>query len=504
MEHLRKKVLFFIAMVGLGITANHLIIQLIIKLDYVVRTDYLNAIIYSGGILWGVISTKILNAKEEHSMDSNRIPISYLEELNQKNTLTNLPNKISLEKRFEEMLGRSPKENFNILCIDVDGFKMVNDTLGYEIGDQILVRIAERLKKTINKEGELFHIRGDEFVLLIQKEDSMEKIQKLSETIIKAMAMSFVFSEKEIHLTVSVGIAGYPWGGSNLNLLLQNAHIAVQAAKESSKSKHLVYDDSMNIKMNRKLELINNLHKALEKKEFELYYQPQIDSETNEIVGLEALLRWQNPTLGRVSPAEFIPVAEETGLIIPIGDWVLKTACAQNATWQKEGYKPIPVSVNISTIQFNEPLFVDKVVTILKETTLNPKWLHLEITESVAINDATLTINVLNRLQKIGVKIALDDFGTGFSSLGYLSKFKINVLKIDSSFVQDIGEDESTITKTIIVLGKNLNMEVVAEGVETNEQLDYLKNAGCDIIQGYLFSSPLPAGQIEKMFKLAA
>ena len=504
MERLHKRILLFLTVVGLGTIVNHITIPLIFKSEYIFGKIPLVTMIYLGGILWCIIAIKIVNVYiPDNDIEKNMMSSNYLEGLTSKNMLTNLPNTLALEKRFKNMKEKLDSMHFNILCIDVDGFKIVNDTMGYEAGDEILKRIADRLKTTVGNEGRLFHIRGDEFLLLIPRDESMENMKELSNRIIKAMAMSFVIKEKEVHLTVSVGIAGYPWGGSSVNLLLQNAHIAVQIAKESGKSNHKIYDDSMNIKMNRKLNLINNLHKALEKDEFMLYYQPQIESMTGDIVGLEALIRWNNSEIGLISPAEFIPLAEETGLIIPIGDWVLRTACKQNKKWQDAGYSPVPVSVNISTIQFQEVSFVDKVIDVLKETELDPTSLHLEITESIAIKDTEFTINTLDKLQEIGVKIALDDFGTGFSSLGYLNKFKINVLKIDSSFVRDIGEDDSTITKTIIVLGKSLNMEVIAEGVETNEQFNYLKGAGCDIIQGYLFSRPLPADQVEKMLDIA-
>ncbi len=504
MERLHKRTLLVLALVLLGVIVNYLSIPLLIKSDYVFEKAVILTIIYIAGILCGAIAIKIINnyisdEDTKESMVCNR----YMEQFSLQNMLTNLPNRIALEKRFELILEQTCDKNFKILFIDVDGFKIVNDTLGHAVGDEVLKKIANRLTEIIDGQGELFHIRGDEFVLLLSKNESIEDICHMAKRIIKSMAIPFVFKERELHLTVSIGIATYPWDGYNVNLLLQSAHLAVQRAKESGKNNFKVYDHSMNLKMNKKLDLINNLHRAVEKEEFVLYYQPQVNSLTGEVVGLEALIRWESPDMGIISPAEFIPLAEETGLIIPIGDWVLKAACTQNKAWQNLGYASLPVSVNISALQFQESSFVDKVVKVLKDTELDPRWLHLEITESIAIKDTELTIDILNRLKDIGLKIALDDFGTGFSSLGYLKKFKINVLKIDSSFIRDIGEEDATITKTIIVLGKSLNMEVIAEGVETKEQFNYLKEVGCDKVQGYLFSRPVPPAEIEKMLYIA-
>lgn len=495
----KKRLLFFIIIV-LGILVNRLSIALFIESGYVLKKISLATASYLGGIFWAIIAIKISKFYiEKNSMEETIVNKDCIQKISLKNSLTDIPNGIALEKRFKAIMENKNENNFKILFIDVDGFKIVNDTLGYEYGDETLKSIAKRIKENTDENCQLFHIRGDEFVLLITNDYPLEKVCYVAEKIIKSMVRPFVYNKKEVHLTISIGIAIYPLGGTSINMLLQSARIAVQIAKESGKNTYKVYESSMNIKMNKKLELINSLHKAVEKEEFILHYQPQIDSLTNKIVGLEALIRWENPEMGVVSPAEFIPLAEETGLIIPIGDWVLKTACAQNKQWQMSGYSSVPVAVNISAIQFQEPMFVDKVVNALQEASLDPKWLHLEITESVAIKDTDLTISILDRLQEIGVKIALDDFGTGFSSLGYLNKFKINVLKIDSSFIKDIKKDEFTITKTIIVLGKSLNMEIVAEGVETNEQLDYLREAGCDKIQGYLFSRPVTPNEIEKM-----
>lgn len=461
---------------------------------------YVLGIVYLAGILCGAAAIKFITLYNK-SDRSNRC-INNIEKLTLYNNLTNLPNKISLESMVNaELIAKD--NNFNILYIDVDGFKIINETLGYTIGDKVITKIANRIKAVVDKEDKLFHIRGDEFALLITKDESKENLCVLANKILDFMKKSFVIEKQEIRLTSSVGIACYPLDGNNLDLLLKNANIAVQRAKESGKNKIEIYDHSMNVKMNKKLKLINNLHKAIENEEFTLHYQPQVNSLNGEIVGLEALIRWESPELGIVSPGEFIPLAEETGLIIPIGDWVLKAACNQAKIWQESGNINVPISINISTLQFLEDSFIDKVIDALNEADLEPKWIHLEITESVALKNAEFTMRTLDRLQEIGIKVALDDFGTGFSSLEYLNKFNIDILKIDTSFIRVIGQEDTTVTNSIIVLGKSLNMSIIAEGVETDYQLNYLKETGCDVVQGYLFSRPVPSYEIEKMLKVA-
>jgi len=373
MDGINKKKLLFLTVIVLGTIVNALSVPLITKSEYIFGRIPIITIVYLGGILWSIIAIKISNAYiPNNDIEQNIISNKYLEESTFKNELTNLPNRMVLDKRFLQMVPKSGERNFKVLFIDVDGFKIVNDTLGYEVGDKILKDIASRLKETVDKDGELFHIRGDEFLLLVTEDKPMKDICDIANEIIKSMVNPFTFKEKEFRLTVSIGISAYPWGGYNVNLLLQSSRIAVQIAKESGKSNYKIYDHSMNLKMNKKLDLINNLHRAVENEEFILHYQPQVESLSGKIVGMEALIRWESPEMGMVSPLEFIPLAEETGLIIPIGDWVLKTACAQNKAWQNSGYTAVPISVNISVLQFQEPSFVDKVLTVLDETGLDP------------------------------------------------------------------------------------------------------------------------------------
>lgn len=503
MEGTQNQILYIVAFIALGVAGNYFSVPLLQKYNYILGGISTFTIVYIGGATWGIFALKTSKAyRVNNDAEQLNIHNHYIEQFTQYNSLTNLPNRTSLEKIFDLNLAKEANNGMKVLFVDVDGFKLVNDTLGHSAGDEILIVIGKRIKHILDGKGELFHIRGDEFVILLSNNETVEETAKLASNVIKSMVEPFNYERTDFHLTVSIGIAAYPLDGFNVGLLLQSGHLAMQKAKQSGKNTFRTYEPEMNTSMNKKLQLLNQLHRALEMDEFQLHYQPQINSLTGELIGMEALIRWNNSSLGSISPAEFIPLAEETGLIIPIGDWVLRSACEQNKKWQDMGYSPVPVSVNISAIQFAEPLFVEKVENIIRETGIDSKWLHIEITESVAIKDSNLTMKVLEKLKKIGIKIALDDFGTGFSSLGYLKKFKINVLKIDSSFVQDIGED-FTITKTIIVLGKSLNMDVIAEGVETKEQLDYLNEAGCNKIQGFFFSKPLPPHEFEKHLKVA-
>lgn len=452
-------------------------------------------LIYIAGLFCGAATIKfiILNRNKEKNTEYN----NYTDDYYVYNNLTKLPNGIYLENEFNTDLDNT---KFNILYIDIDGFKIINETLGYSAGDIIIQQVANRLQSIVAGEGRLFHIRGDEFVALLNKE---KNLQGITDEIIDSINKPFISDYGEVRLTTSIGVASYPLNASDISSLIKSAYIAVHSAKKTGRNKVEIYNNEMNNRADKKLILINNLHKAIENEEFQLHYQPQIKSLTGEIAGLEALIRWKSPELGTVSPGEFIPLAEETGLIVPLGDWVLKTACAQAKAWQETGYINVPISINISTLQFLRDSFVDKIIDTLNEADLEPKWIHLEITESIALKDVEFTMHTLNRLKEIGIKVALDDFGTGFSSLEYLNKFNIDILKIDTSFIKVIGEEDTTVTNSIIVLGKSLNMNIIAEGVETNYQFDYLRKRGCDMVQGYLFSRPVSSKEIEKIFKVA-
>ncbi len=426
-----------------------------------------------------------------------------LENLVYYDRLTNLANKGLFKDRFNILLNQARRNNekLAILFIDLDGFKRINDTMSHNVGDQLLKEFSNRLLACIDENKEVFRFGGDEFTVLLPKLEREEDIREMANIIMKITEKPWILNGQEFRITSSMGISVFPSDGNTIDVLLKNADVAMYRAKELGKNNYQFYTKDMNSTTFENLILENKLHKALERKELQIYYQPQIDLKTGKIIGIEALLRWINPELGFVSPGKFIPIAEETGLIIPIGEWVLRAACEQNKKWQNLGFPSMRMAVNISVHQFQQEDFVDKVYTILNETNLDPKWLEIEITESIAIKNVDFTIKTLIKLKHMGVKVSIDDFGTGFSSLGYLKHFKIDTLKIDYSFVKDIGmdHDNEAIIKAIIMLAKNLKLSVIAEGVETKEQLLFLQEENCDESQGFLFSKPVPAKDFENI-----
>lgn len=387
-----------------------------------------------------------------------------------------------------------------VLFIDLDNFKHINDSLGHDSGDLLLTQVASRLSDSVNEGDTVTRQGGDEFVLILSEEGDA---QTVSQNILKAMSTPFDINGRELRITCSIGIACYPKDGEDQQTLLKNADAAMYRAKELGRNNAQYYTAGMNIKAMERLELENGLYHALARNEFLLHYQPQVDLRTGEIVGMEALVRWQHPERGLVSPAIFIPVAEDSGLIVPLGEWVLRTACAQNKAWQLAGHKPISVAVNLSARQFRQPGLVEKVADILKETELDPTCLELELTESLVMQDVEKTIATLSRLKVMGVKLSIDDFGTGYSSLSYLKRFPIDTLKIDQSFVRDIttDPDDAAIARSIISMAHDMQLRVIAEGVETEAQKSFLSLRRCDEIQGYLFSKPVPAVEFEKLLR---
>ncbi|TWI59028.1 EAL domain-containing protein [Halalkalibacter nanhaiisediminis] len=413
--------------------------------------------------------------------------------------LTGLPNRRHLyEVLTEELLQSS---NMAILFLDLDRFKMINDSLGHLTGDLLLQKVSNRLEACATK-GVVFRHSGDEFILLIPHTNEVE-VKELAEKIIHQLNDPFDLEGHEIYISPSIGICLANHVGSNTSAqeFVKFADIAMYQAKREGKNTYRFYSETIKSKTPTSLEMETKLHKALERNEFILHYQPQIDLQSGKIYGIEALIRWNHPHLGFISPAEFIPLAEETGLIVPIGEWVLHTACKQTMKWQEKGFPPLVVSVNLSARQFYQPNLVEMVCEVLKETKLNPAYLELEITESVTM-DVGRSIKILSDLKKLGVKISIDDFGTGYSSLAYLKKFPIDKLKIDQSFVRDCLKDASdaTIVQTIISMAKNLHLRVIAEGVETQEQLLFLQEQLCHDAQGYFISKPLVFEDLEKMF----
>jgi polar amino acid transport system substrate-binding protein len=394
---------------------------------------------------------------------------------------------------------------FGLIYLDLDNFKNVNDTLGHAFGDLLLKNVAELLKKHVNKGDIVSRLSGDEFAIIIPKLHSLEKVNTLVAKIKDEFQNPFLLSNSEVYITVSMGIVVYPTDGEDMLTLLKKADTAMYCAKEKGKNSYEFYLPEMNIKVMEKLKLQNDLRRALKNNEFVVYYQPQVSMETCEIVGFEALVRWFHPVDGLIPPFKFIPEAEEMGIITDIGEFVLRTACIQNKRWQELGYSPKYMAVNLSARQFQQKNLSKVIEDVLAETQLDPKWLELEITESICMNDLKFTIDLLNKFTEMGVTIALDDFGTGYSSLNYLKKLPIQSLKIDKSFVDNITSDdkELAIAKAITTLAHTLNLSIVAEGVETEEQLSVLKDLNCDKAQGYLFSKPLPAEEIEPLLVLA-
>jgi diguanylate cyclase (GGDEF)-like protein/PAS domain S-box-containing protein len=421
-------------------------------------------------------------------------------------TLTGLPNRIYSEKYLNEQLEgcEVSKQKVGILALDLDNFKNINDTIGHTFGNKLLVAVAELLKQLhVEKDGMFARIGGDEFMFILPCIKGEFQLRNLAENIIEILKTPIVIGEHEINITSSIGITISPIDGEDSVTLLKNADTAMYSAKEVGKNNYQFFVKEMNIAMLEKSKLEKNLRKAIKNNEFIVHYQPQINIVSGEVVGMEALVRWKSPTLGLVSPMDFIPIAEETGLIIPIGEFVLRTACRKNKEWQLKGYAAKRVAVNLSGKQFQQKNLIEVIESILEETHLEPEWLELEITESIAMQDLDYTLMVLKKLITRGIHISLDDFGTGFSSLNYLKILPINVLKIDKSFVDDIDKSikEAAIARAIISMAHSMSLIIVAEGVEHIAQLEFLKDQGCDKAQGFLFSKPVTDMDFEEILK---
>ncbi|OEF97669.1 putative bifunctional diguanylate cyclase/phosphodiesterase [Desulfuribacillus alkaliarsenatis] len=414
--------------------------------------------------------------------------------------LTGLLNMRSLQKQFTKTLSNlNATQAGAVLFIDIDRFKNVNDSLGHHFGDLLLQEIADRLKSILSDKP-IYRPGGDEFIVIL---DDATGVSDISQQIVEEIAKPFIIVDRELTITTSIGISRYPQDGTDINTLFSNADTAMYRAKDRGKNQYCYYSEDMNARMLEELTLEHELRKAMENNEFELYYQPQYDFVTECIIGNEALIRWHNPFRGTVAPDVFIPIAEETGLILQIGEWVIREACHQNKQWQNQGLAPRPVAVNVSPLQFLQNDFVPKIEKILRETGLEPKYLDLEITESIAMTDINEAVKKVKRLRDLGIQVSIDDFGTGYSSLSNFRDLPINKLKIDRSFISRIHEDskDAEIVDTIIVMAQKLGLEIIAEGVETKEHMQYLKERNCKIAQGYLFSKPVKALDIEQMLK---
>ena len=423
-------------------------------------------------------------------------------------SLTNLPNRVLFIDRLEQEVTRAHRDGVmvGVLSIDLDRFKQVNDSFGYPVGDQLLQAVAERLSSHVRSCDTVARIAGDEFAMVLTGMKAAHAAGEVAQKILDAFAHNPIsIGDNEIFITLSVGISIYPVDGVNTSTLLKNAEAALYHSKAEGRNNFQYYAEQMNATAWQRLKLETELRRALERDEFVLNYQPKVDLDTGRIVGMEALLRWQSKDHGLVAPGEFIPLMEETGLILPVGEWVLRAACKQARAWQAEGLKDIHIAVNLSALQFRQPDFAGLVLDILKENGLDPglKTIELELTESMLMNNIPGTVETLVKLHEAGIQFSIDDFGTGYSSLSYLKRFPISSLKIDQSFVRELssGSEDEAIVSAIIALGHSLGLKVIAEGVETAAQLAQLRRMGCNEMQGFLFSRPVSSADMTNLLK---
>jgi diguanylate cyclase (GGDEF)-like protein/PAS domain S-box-containing protein len=418
--------------------------------------------------------------------------------------LTGLPNRTLFNDRLCQAMPAADRNEklVGVLFMDLDHFKIVNDTLGHEVGDWLLRAVAARLKSCLRESDTIARLGGDEFAFVLTGVLNVEDVTLVAQKILDELKDVFVISGNELFITCSIGITLYPFDDTDIQKLFRNADSAMYHAKDLGRNTFQLYSAEMTARVEKRLAMETDLRHALERDEFLLHYQPQLDLSTGRIMGMEALIRWRHPEKGIVSPAEFIPVAEDTGLIVPIGEWILRTACAQAKAWQDHGLPNLIIAINLSARQFKDGRLVSQIKAVLEETGLDPRYVELEITESLLMEGGnSLIASMLDDLKGLGVKLAIDDFGTGYSSLSYLRHFPIDKLKIDQSFVRGMTSNaqDASLVSAIIAIARTLNFAVIAEGVETEEQLHYLRRDNCDFMQGYLFSSPLPAGEIATM-----
>ncbi|HQS67650.1 MAG TPA: EAL domain-containing protein [Sulfuricurvum sp.] len=443
--------------------------------------------------------TNFVAIKEDITKRKNtEAHIQYLAHFDQ---LTGLANRVMLNDRVTYLLSMAQRTNepLAVMFLDLDHFKNINDTLGHTIGDQVLIEMAKRIKETVRDEDTVARLGGDEFIMLFPNTDSSAAMHIATKLIAEISRISII-EHNELTITPSIGIAIYPNDGENFETLLKNADTAMYRVKSDSRNNFHFFTQEMQLNLARNLQLENALRHSLERNELEVYYQPQVAIEDGRIIGAEALLRWHHPELGMISPAEFIPIAESSGQIIAIGEWVLRTAIQQTKAWMDNGFNPMIIAINLSAIQFRQNNLLTLVTEILEQVQLPHEYLELELTEAVTMHDPESVIDVMNKFHEQGIRMSIDDFGTGYSSLSYLKQFKVYKLKIDQSFIRDISDDpdDRAIVSAIIDMAHNLGLQTIAEGVETAEQLAFLRLHGCNEVQGYYFSKPLPSVEFEQ------
>lgn len=418
--------------------------------------------------------------------------------------VTGLHNRHFFNERLESVIIRS--EQFNertvLMFIDLDNFKSVNDTLGHDVGDELLRMVSQRLGETLRFDDVICRIGGDEFAIILENVKQTSVASMIAEKCLAALAQPIAIGGNEIHIGASIGISIYPDDAASTHELLKYADTAMYYAKNGGKNGYRMFSPSMQDDARKRFTIDNNLRRALERNEFMLHYQPQVDLQSGQITGVEALVRWMHPDLGIISPAEFIPVAEDTGLIVPIGEWVLREACRDTKEWHDEGFE-LRVAVNLSGRQLKEDGFVNSVLDIVRQAQLAPSFVELELTESMLMDASPNVLEKLHAIKAAGIQFAIDDFGTGYSSMSYLKTFPVSCLKVDRSFVRDLphNAEDAAITKAIIAMAKSLKMEIVAEGIETFEQGEFLRSNGCHKSQGYYYSKPLPAAQLRELLR---
>ena len=453
-------------------------------------------------------SEKLLAEKSlriDSMMHHHRQAEQNLAQLANYDSLTGLPNRGLFLDRLEHALNRAVHNHdmMALMLLDIDNFKSINDTLGHNLGDRLLQEIAGRLRPCVLEDDTLARLGGDEFAVILEGMSEIEEAAMIAQKIMGTFAEPFAPAGQEIFVTASLGITVYPLDGHDAESLLKNADTSMYHAKEYGRNHFRFYTSDMNAMAVERFVMEGALRRAMEREEFALHYQPQVDIRSGRMIGVEALLRWQHPELGMVPPNEFIPLLEENHLIVAVGEWVLRTACAQCRAWQDAGFPPLRMAVNLSALQFRQNDLAEMIDGILRETRVSPKLLELELTEGILMENTEQTSATLKELKDKGVLIAVDDFGTGYSSLGYLKRFPIDRLKIDRSFVRDIITDgnDAAIAVAIISMGRSLGLSVIAEGVETKDQLNFLGVQKCDEYQGYYYSRPLPADEVTHLLK---